>query len=1070
MSVLVVGVGGVGRGVCNWLKQRLEHEYGSAKAAGFSMLVIDGPGEEEDQYKLPDLFQIDVSPQSTEFYQLTQRPGPAIEDIQAGRPHPYIDRWLGKSEAQKITNPGGIIPETGYGQVRPAGRVGYFLEASDLAPRLRALVQGQDFVVMVGSQSGGTGSGMLLDVAQILRKEKPASAPFHAYIALPNGFRAIFGDDQSRGQGNARGFAGMRELERLFMKPGRVDYCPGTSVSNSELLDGCFIMDGEGPQGVNLNGRAPVFGLCPALADHLLCVYGTGVAGTSAANWRQHCTVQVPKGPAEPGYMVPGVYTYLYDWRALKTSFGLGFARGIYDKLLIVPTDEADKGRQRAEAVLRSTGPGTLSLTVADEGGLAVGWPELNRPDSLDGLVALRRNLNTNGPANAEGPRPPYATVVDWLDLSKFLRPVANQDVISQCHGFTNRAVGQQTDTRDPGHDASLWAWINYQRAVICRDFIAQLTHTLLELFYDTQQGRWRTLEQRPYSLVVARDVLRSCRKLLKAELAEVQRWLNRFASEKVMQYAEGVLGEEERSLLTQAPQRSNQQAFVEGPYQWYHSLVEWHTLLQAYEALLVDMTALTNDLWMKVGQTADGWIGYLKVCREKVQGEAEKDLTHRQGYAKALPRCYLPDPGGPAERQLYVDLVTDSGIISAFLGQMHWEFDSQFRDGGGLAFATTVGADDIAKSFDCFLVCPAVPGFDSPDQRRQWLADGVSGSYRETLTRRHRPELFVHEGESKCAGPLAAKDIWEIASLEATARGRDPLEFGEEMAAALVAKSEPALRLVGDATPAEESFGVLIPNTASPLPRAVDSALTGMQIRSAGVAAGSPFRYSVAVARVATRLRLPEWDHYARTRSDYYEWRSAVPCHCYAEERNATDRVEQLLLSSHVVQEAGLPLHQSVCRHLANWEAFESFAVCFALLGTPLTVRNPLVDTGGGPAARHLQIPDCQTGAGPRAVCDLGLACNLDGVLSALMGDSALSELARAKLVSFCRKDLSGLSADMGVRVAVEEVLKPQSPAAIELPTPDSSSTDPEGLNRMHLQWAIWAACWQYCSGVLGI
>lgn len=1071
MSVLVVGVGGVGRGVCNWLKHRLEHEYGSADAAGFSMLVIDGPGEEDNQYKLPDGFQIDVNPHSTEFYQLKQLPGPAIEDIKSGHPHAYIDQWLGRSEAQKINNPKGIIPQTGYGQVRPAGRVGFFLEASELAPRLRGLVQGKDFIVMIGSQSGGTGSGMLLDVAQIVRKEKPLTAPFHAYIVLPNGFHAIFGDDQTRAQGNTRGFAGMRELERLFLKPGHVEYCLGTSVSNSALFDGCFIIDGEADSGVNLNSEAPVFGVCPALADHLLSIYATGVAGTSSANWRQHCAVQVPDGPPEPGYMVPGVYTYLYDWKALETSFALGFAREIYDKLLTVPPDEADKGWQRAEAVLQTTGPGKLSLTVRNEGGLPIQWPELNHPESLEGLITLRRSFNTNGPANAEGPRPPFATVVQWLDLSRFLHPVPNQDVVSQCHGFTNRTVGQKTDASYAGHDATLWAWINYQRDVICRDFIVQLAHQLLELFYDIQQNKWRTLEQRPYSLVIARDVLLSCRELLDGELSEVRKWLKKFSDQKVMQHAEDVLHEEEKNLLTQPSKRDIQAAFVEGPYQWYHSLVEWHTLLQAYELTLVDMLELTKDLWTKVGETAEGWIGYLQVCREEMRKKSEKDLTFRQEYAKALPRCYLPDPGGPGERQLYVSLVTDSGIIDALLGQMHWEFNSEFREGGKLAFATTVGADVIARSFDCFLVCPKVEGYAAPDQFQKWLADGVSGSYRQTLISRHQPERFVQEGRNKCGGPLSAKDIWEIAAMEATARGMELEQFGNEMAASLVSKSAPALQLVGDATPAQESFGAYVPSTASALSSAVHESLMNNQIQPAGVAAGSPFRYSVSVARVATRLRLPEWVRYPETRSDYYQWRSVLPCHCYAEERNATDYVEKFLLDNHVVQESQLPLHASVCRHLGNWKAFQSFAVCFALLGTSLSVNNPLADTGGGVAARRLQIPDCQTGDGPKAVCDLGLACNLDGVLTALMADTTLAGLARSRLIKFCDEDLPNhLSTDPSVKPTVEKAMKPESPAHVTLPDLDTTNTNPEGLNRTHLQWAIWAACWQYCSGVLGI
>jgi hypothetical protein len=401
----------------------------------------------------------------------------------------------------------------------------------------------------------------------------------------------------------------------------------------------------------------------------------------------------------------------------------------------------------------------------------------------------------------------------------------------------------------------------------------------------------------------------------------------------------------------------------------------------------------------------------------------------------------------------------------------MHWEFNSRFRDGGGLAFEPTVGADDIARSFDCFLVCPDVPGYDPPNQLQQWLADGVSGSYREALTYRHKPELFVQDGRNKCRGPLAAKDIWDIAALEATAFGRDLQEFGQKMAASLVSKSEPALLLVGDATPTEEGFGAYIPSTASALPAAVHAALTANQIHPAGVAADSPFRYSVAVARVATRLRLPEWEYYRRTRSDYYQWRSSIPCHCYAEERNATDYVEQFLLASHVVEEAQLPLHPSVCRHLGNWEAFQSFAVCFALLGTSLSVTNPLADTGGGAAARRLQIPNCKTGAGPQAVCDLGLACNLDGVLTALMADTPLAESARSRLITFSREHLPNyLATDPSVIPTVQAAMKLPSPGAVVLPDLDPTNTNPEGLNRTHLQWAIWAACWQYCNGVLGI
>ncbi|MGH8058908.1 MAG: tubulin-like doman-containing protein, partial [Candidatus Entotheonellia bacterium] len=177
-GTVVIGVGGSGRGVLNYLKRALEQEYGSPEEAGVVLYCIDGP--ESDQYVLPGGYQIDTSPQSREFYHLRDNPANAIEAIAKGQPFAYVDPWLTLEEARRVPT-AGIDPSAGFGGQRVPGRVTLFLEISRLQPALqnvitiaRGLVPAGNRVtiVLVGSQSGGTGAGLLLDVAHLLHALK----------------------------------------------------------------------------------------------------------------------------------------------------------------------------------------------------------------------------------------------------------------------------------------------------------------------------------------------------------------------------------------------------------------------------------------------------------------------------------------------------------------------------------------------------------------------------------------------------------------------------------------------------------------------------------------------------------------------------------------------------------------------------------------------------------------------------------------------------------------------------------------------------------------------------------
>ncbi len=1071
MSVLVVGVGGLGRGVCNWLKHRLETEYGSVAASGFELLVIDGPVK-DTQYNLPGGYEIDTSSTSPEYYGPRELPGPAIKQIAAGGTYPWVDQWLVRTEAQSIPNPDQIVPENGYGQIRPAGRVGFFLEADKLSTLLGAKCANQSQIVLVGSQAGGTGSGMLLDVAQLIRKHKPATAYFHGYLGLPTGFRAVFNDAASRASANTRAFAGLRELERMRISPTPVQYTAALSVANRALFDGVFLVDGSRIPA----DKAPVYGTAPLVADHIFSLYASGLAGTAAAGWQAMSVLQQANRPDMPGYWTPGVFTCLYEWRSVQESFALKFARDVYDALLTVAPQNANLGEQLATTVLSSTGPGSLALEYSRVGALAISWPIADsqshtmRRDSLSGLQRLRDHFNTSGNGNSSGPLPPFARLIDLVDVHRMLRPVENSDIPPQCVGVSRRHIGSPTDAASPNTNASLWAWAKYQHEIICRQFISEVAYQLESLFWDSNLNQWRALSVMPYSLVIARDLLEQCREKIRSERTYIENERASYKDQKTREQAADAFEAARKALLNAPRRRDVQSDFIEGVAQWCHCLDEWDVLTQAYVAVLSDMLALTDDLWMKIGSPADSWLGYLEHCRSKMNESYNDDLSNRQVAAREVhARRYVPEPGGPAENDLYRHTVEQTSHVNSLLSSLRWEFKCTSGKGAGQAFASTVGARDIAKSYDCYLRVPNVPGY-SGEVRPDLLYDGKTGAYRQTLVRRHEPEMFIQVGRNNCEAPLRAMSIWDVMELEAASQKLDPAVYAKQVQDLLAANSQASLNKQGSATPQKTVVQIARHNVNSPISTQVDQALSAIGVSAVPLPAGTHFDHSVAVLLTEYSLRLTDWSEYTNLRTDYYKNRGNAPVHCYAEERHATDGVEEYLLNNNFAALDEMPLHHSVCRYLGDWKLFEAFAVSFLLRDLP-QAASPMAETSGGPNAKELLVTNCISQGGHQTQCNLGLACSLDSVLSKLTNPSdVLSTIARNRLLDYVAELPGRIANTPGLDAVVRSGLQLAKPADVQLPPLDTTNSAPERLDREHLQWALWAAGWRFCQQVLGL
>lgn len=137
-GVLVIGVGGVGRGIVNHLKWRLEELYGSVEKAGTTLYVIDGPSSDEKN-EVPGGFQISVGPGSHEKYEFRSDPTSTLASLAGGVPVPRISNWLSQADAMN-TPRDGINPNDGFGGVRVPGRITFFTEVERIVGEISRLL------------------------------------------------------------------------------------------------------------------------------------------------------------------------------------------------------------------------------------------------------------------------------------------------------------------------------------------------------------------------------------------------------------------------------------------------------------------------------------------------------------------------------------------------------------------------------------------------------------------------------------------------------------------------------------------------------------------------------------------------------------------------------------------------------------------------------------------------------------------------------------------------------------------------------------------------------------------
>lgn len=231
VPTVLVGVGGTGVEVLSRVRRLVEESYGSLKRFPLiSFLAIDT----DKDYKVSNP-EAAGSPLQDHEKHWASVSGREVSDIMSNMSkYPWIESWFPKELERNI----GAL-EAGAGQIRACGRFAFFYNYHQIKGRFHEAcdrVKGHETfmleeydvrvnsnglnVFVVGSLSGGTGSGMLIDLGYCIRDWlKGQSSPLiTAIVPMPNAFASIKVGDRVL----ANGYAALMELS--YFSDYRTEY------------------------------------------------------------------------------------------------------------------------------------------------------------------------------------------------------------------------------------------------------------------------------------------------------------------------------------------------------------------------------------------------------------------------------------------------------------------------------------------------------------------------------------------------------------------------------------------------------------------------------------------------------------------------------------------------------------------------------------------------------------------------------------------------------------------------------------------------------------------------------
>jgi len=269
MPTIIIGLGGTGKEVLLRLRRQFVEKYGSLNDFPIiSYLYIDtdnAPSEESGLARERDFLINDIDFLPSEKVFQSVNPSDYIYRIQDV---PHVKEWL--STTGEIAKLGTM--NTGAGQIRPAARLAFFHNYDEIVSKLSAaksrITDSRSInivkekhkirnvntekinIYVVSSVSGGTGSGMFLDMGFLIRNIFKNQAVSSCYLMLPHIFKS-YGKERVF----ANGYAALKELEYYNLKNTfNVSWKKNeTHTFQPGVYDDVYLIDGENAKNLSLS-------------------------------------------------------------------------------------------------------------------------------------------------------------------------------------------------------------------------------------------------------------------------------------------------------------------------------------------------------------------------------------------------------------------------------------------------------------------------------------------------------------------------------------------------------------------------------------------------------------------------------------------------------------------------------------------------------------------------------------------------------------------------------------------------------------------------------------------------
>jgi hypothetical protein len=277
---LVIGLGGTGCKIVQKLRRLVQPHFGPERSDAFQFLVLDTDAQRVDadeEFLGPDIFNNLAQPyiRAADIVRRMQAHPGLFPDLQTWWPYYWAEHEAGWQRTERPYLPLDI--STGAHAVRAVGRFALWHQGRRVANLVQrrwgqAVEVGADYgssagralcgkVYVICSLAGGTGSGMFLDVAYLLRflLSRAAMPVFSTGMLLMDAtpFREFAQSAPVLDRMNGNIYAALTELNH-FMGPNRSEYgftYSGHSLtvkSNDRPFDVCYLVGVTNEQGRQL--------------------------------------------------------------------------------------------------------------------------------------------------------------------------------------------------------------------------------------------------------------------------------------------------------------------------------------------------------------------------------------------------------------------------------------------------------------------------------------------------------------------------------------------------------------------------------------------------------------------------------------------------------------------------------------------------------------------------------------------------------------------------------------------------------------------------------------------------